>query len=78
MASKHIIVIGAGISGLTAAFRLQRAGHAVSVFEARQRVGGRMITIDWKGFSCVAESQVEHVKAAAIYDAGGQGGHLLS
>ena len=51
MASKHIIVIGAGISGLTAAFRLQRAGHAVSVFEARQRVGGRMITIDWKGFS---------------------------
>ena len=51
MASKHIIVIGAGISGLTAAFRLQRTGHAVSVLEARQRVGGRMITIDWKGFS---------------------------
>ncbi|MCJ7661602.1 MAG: FAD-dependent oxidoreductase [Anaerolineales bacterium] len=51
MTSKHIIVIGAGISGLTAAFRLQQAGHEVSVVEARQRVGGRMITIDWKGFS---------------------------
>ena len=26
----------------------------------------------------VAESQVEHVQAAAVYDAGGQGGRLLS
>ena len=32
MTSKHIIVIGAGISGLTAAFQLQQAGHEVSVF----------------------------------------------
>jgi oxygen-dependent protoporphyrinogen oxidase len=51
MTSKHILVIGAGISGLTAAYRLKQAGHEVSVLEARQEVGGRMITIDWKGFS---------------------------
>lgn len=33
-------VIGGGISGLTAAYRLQQRGHAVRVFEARDRVGG--------------------------------------
>ena len=51
MTSKHIVVIGAGISGLTAAYRLRQAGHEVSVLEAHQQVGGRMVTIDWKGFS---------------------------
>ena len=51
MASQQIIVCGAWISGLSAAFWLQQGGLEVCVFEARQRVGGRMITIDWKGFS---------------------------
>jgi oxygen-dependent protoporphyrinogen oxidase len=51
MASKHIIVVGAGIAGLTAAYRLQQAGHAVQVLEAASGVGGRMITIDWQGYN---------------------------
>ncbi len=46
-----IIVIGAGISGLTAAYRLQKAGHEVIVLEAADHVGGRMITIQWNGWS---------------------------
>ena len=50
MAAKHVVVIGAGIAGLTAAFRLQQAGHHVQVLEADSRVGGRMITIHWQGF----------------------------
>lgn len=45
--SRHrVVVIGAGIAGLTAAYRLQQAGVDVQVFEAqRSRVGGRMFTL---------------------------------
>jgi oxygen-dependent protoporphyrinogen oxidase len=38
----HIAVIGAGIAGLSAAYRLQQAGCSVHVFEAQEQVGGRM------------------------------------
>ena len=41
---KRIVVIGAGLAGLTAAHELQRQGHEVVVLEARQRVGGRIWT----------------------------------
>lgn len=39
-----VIVIGAGVAGLAAACQLGRAGMAVHVLEARDRIGGRVFT----------------------------------
>jgi monoamine oxidase len=45
----RVIVIGAGVSGLTAARELVAAGVDVAVLEARDRVGGRTWTADVAG-----------------------------
>ena len=42
---KKVIVIGAGLAGLSAAYELNQAGHDVSVLEAQTRVGGRVSTL---------------------------------
>ncbi|MBO0881495.1 MAG: FAD-dependent oxidoreductase, partial [Mycobacterium sp.] len=49
-AETKVAVVGAGIAGLTAAFRLQQAGAEVLVLERQNRVGGRMSTINVNGF----------------------------
>lgn len=36
-----VVIVGAGLAGLTCAHRLRQAGIAARVFEAQQRVGGR-------------------------------------
>src|SRR5262245_28325467 len=40
-----VIVVGAGLAGLSAAVRLMKDGARVTVIEARDRVGGRVLTI---------------------------------
>jgi monoamine oxidase/CRP-like cAMP-binding protein len=44
--SKRVVVIGAGIAGLAAARALVERGVEVQVLEARERVGGRVWTVD--------------------------------
>lgn len=44
--STHVVVIGAGVAGLTVARVLQDSGVVVTVLEARDRVGGRTWTAD--------------------------------
>ncbi|WP_219566059.1 FAD-dependent oxidoreductase [Streptomyces griseus] len=45
-----VVIIGAGIAGLSAAHLLVRAGLGVRVLEAEPRVGGRLTTDEMDGF----------------------------
>src|SRR5215470_20196620 len=42
---KKIVIIGAGLAGLSAAYELSQAGHDVTVLEARSRPGGPVYTL---------------------------------
>ena len=49
---KKVIVVGAGMAGLVAAFELAQVGHDVIVLESQTRVGGRVYTLGEKdGFA---------------------------
>jgi monoamine oxidase len=41
----RIVVVGAGLAGLTSAYRLKQAGYSAQVYEASDRIGGRCWTI---------------------------------
>ncbi|MDF7800204.1 protoporphyrinogen oxidase [Pontiellaceae bacterium B1224] len=47
---KKVAIIGAGITGLTAAFELKQQGIDCTVFEASERVGGCIKTVKEDGF----------------------------
>lgn len=50
MSSPEIIIIGAGVAGLTAALELEQAGHSPLLLEASDRIGGRLKTDIVGGF----------------------------
>ena len=49
--SRQIVVIGAGVGGLSGAVRLARSGFAVTVLEAREQPGGLASEASYDGFS---------------------------
>jgi monoamine oxidase len=60
VATTDVVVVGAGISGLTAASTIAAAGHGVIVLEARDRVGGRVLNHDIGG-GTIAEAGGEFI-----------------
>ena len=57
-----VIVVGAGIAGLTAAYRLRQAGVPVALYEAQDRIGGRM----WSLRNHFADGQVAELGGELI------------
>jgi monoamine oxidase len=56
-ASRRVVVVGAGLAGLTCAYRLKQAGINATIYEANARLGGRC----WTRRGDFAEGQIaEH------------------
>lgn len=49
--ARDVVVIGAGITGLTTAYNLQKGNKSVLVLEKESRVGGQIRTYSEKGFT---------------------------
>jgi NADPH-dependent glutamate synthase beta subunit-like oxidoreductase len=64
----RVAVVGAGLSGLTAAYELARKGYSVVVFEAQDRAGGRAREL---GEDVLSEADLE-ADVAAVTEAGAQ------
>lgn len=59
-----IVIVGAGLAGLTCAYRLYKAGISCKIFEASERVGGRCFSIrDYFADNQIAEHGGEVIES---------------
>ena len=64
--SQHIIILGAGLAGMSAAYELRKLGYQCTILEARQRTGGRCWSVR-KGSS---DAELHNGSQSAGFDAG--------
>lgn len=62
---QHIVVVGAGAAGLMAARELARAGRRVTILEAQDRCGGRILPLSAEEFGYAAEGGAEFIHGEA-------------
>jgi len=49
---RKVVIVGAGLSGLSAAYHLERSGYQPVIYEASDRIGGRVKTDSIDGYLC--------------------------
>src|SRR5258708_36388738 len=67
-APPEVVIIGAGVAGLTAARELSAAGVQVLVLEARDRLGGRVLTHHTPDGPVELGAEVVHGASVATMD----------
>ena len=65
-AGKHIIILGAGLAGMTAAYELIKLGYQCTVLEARDRAGGRC----WSVRNGSTNTETGNITQTATFDQG--------
>ncbi|RJP72456.1 MAG: FAD-dependent oxidoreductase [Candidatus Abyssobacteria bacterium SURF_17] len=68
MENRKVVIIGAGIGGLSAGYWLSQRGYDVEIFEALDRPGGRMATIEHKGDKVDVGAQFFHSNYRYAFD----------
>ncbi|WP_121661835.1 flavin monoamine oxidase family protein [Metabacillus litoralis] len=63
---KKVIILGAGIAGMTAAYELGKAGYDCKILEARKRSGGR----NWTVRKGTEETEINGVRQTAKFEKG--------
>jgi phytoene dehydrogenase-like protein len=51
MSKKNVIVIGAGLGGLSAAISLKQSGYDVEIFEKNDKIGGKLNVLKAQGYT---------------------------
>jgi len=63
---KKIVILGAGIAGMAAAYELEKVGYDCTILEARERAGGRC----WTVRQGTVETEISSERQVANFNAG--------